>query len=316
VDKILNNDEIKTIITSLGTSIGDDFDITRLRYQKVIIMADADVDGSHIRTLLLTFFYRQFPQLIGEGHIYIAQPPLYRMKRKSVEEYVHTEQEMNEIIMNLASDSLEVEVKGKQKTTLTKQQIKKLLSLLMNLEKLLHSVERRGVKIEDYIQAVDINKKKYPFYFVNIEKRKKFIFSEDELEKWQDVEDVDMVDIYESHEIAKIDKQLQALNLSLKDYVKSQGTKFVIDNVDKKSKEHAESLEQLLEVATDIALQDMVVQRYKGLGEMNPSQLWESTMSPQTRTLLKVTLEDDFHYLNGRTRRAQARVHPGERPRG
>jgi len=292
IDKILNNDEIKTIITALGTGIGNDLDIEKLRYQRVIIMADADVDGSHIRTLLLTFFYRQLPQLIERGHIYIAQPPLYRIKRKSMEEYVHTEQEMNEIILDLAAEALKTEVKDNTKKALTKQQVKKLLSLLMGLEKLFHSLERKGIKIEDYIQAIDGKKKKYPIHFVRLEKKKKFIFSEDELEKWQDLEDVDLIDLYETYEIQDIDKELKQMNLSLKGYLKTDGPKFIVNNLDKQKEEHADSLKEFLMVGRDAALQDMVVQRYKGLGEMNPSQLWESTMSPETRTLLKVSLED------------------------
>ncbi|MBN2120217.1 MAG: DNA topoisomerase (ATP-hydrolyzing) subunit B [Candidatus Omnitrophica bacterium] len=292
VDKILSNDEIRTIITSLGAGIGDEFDLSKLRYHRIIIMADADVDGSHIRTLLLTFFYRQLPQLISEGHIYIAQPPLYRMKRKTVEEYVHTEQEMNGIILDLVAESLKLEVKLKAKNTFTKQQIKKLLSLLMSLEKLFHSLERRGLKIQEYIEAGADKKKKYPFYFVKAGKKKKFIFSEDELEKWQDLEEANLVELYESYEIEKIDDQLEKLNLSVKHYLESGSAKFTIENLDKNKEETVDSLQKVLGVAKGLAMQDMVVQRYKGLGEMNPSQLWESTMAPKTRTLLKVTLED------------------------
>ena len=292
IDKMLNNEEIKTIITSLGTGIGDDFDLTKLRYQRIIIMADADVDGSHIRTLLLTFFYRQFPKLIEEGHIYIAQPPLYRIKRKSLENYVHTEHEMNDIILDLASDSIKIELKNKTTKSLSKPQVKKLVSLLMGLEKLFVSIERKGIKIEDYIGAIDDKKKKYPFYFVRQEKKKKFILSEDELEKWQDLEDADLLDLYESNEIQIIDKELKQLDLSVKLYLGSDSTKFIIHVLDEKTQQQIDSLKELLKLSRDSALQDMSVQRYKGLGEMNPSQLWESTMSPQTRTLLKVSLED------------------------
>jgi len=115
LDKILSNEEIKTIISALGTGIGDDFDIKKLRYHKIIIMADADVDGSHIRTLLLTFFYRQFPQLIEEGFIYIAQPPLYRIWKKDFEKYIHTEEEMTQIILDLGTKSMVLKRKEKRK---------------------------------------------------------------------------------------------------------------------------------------------------------------------------------------------------------
>lgn len=292
VDKILNNEEIRTIITSLGTGIGDEFDIAKLRYQRVIIMADADVDGSHIRTLLLTFFYRQLPSLIEEGHIYIAQPPLYRLKRRKIEEYVHTDQEMDEIILNLASESLKIEMKNKTSKTLAKNQLKTLLSLLIALEKLFHSIERRGLKLNQYIQAINEKKAKFPLYYVKQAKKTEFIFSEDELEKWQDADDVDLIEIHESYEIEEIGKQLKKLECSLKDYLTATQTSFTVYNLDTQKKVTPGSIKKLLHIAKEAALQDVVVQRYKGLGEMNPSQLWESTMSPQKRTLLRVTLED------------------------
>jgi len=294
VDKILNNEEIKTIIASLGTGLGEGFDLSRLRYHRIIIMADADVDGSHIRTLLLTFFYRQFPRLIEEGHIYIAQPPLYRIKREKTEDYIHTEHEMEEIILNLAAESQKVSLKKKRgETVFTKQQAGQILFLLISLEKLVRSLTRRGIKIEDYLAVLDQKKKKYPLYALRVNNTRKFIFSEDELSGYGEVEEADLVDLYESHEAKEIDKSLSRFGLSLKDLleVKDKG-KFTIQNLDKGKTETAFSLKQLLSICREVALQNVDVQRYKGLGEMNPPQLWESTMSPKTRTLLKVTLED------------------------
>ncbi|MCD6539295.1 MAG: DNA topoisomerase (ATP-hydrolyzing) subunit B [Candidatus Omnitrophica bacterium] len=292
LDKVLSNEEIKTIIISLGTGIGEDFDISKLRYHRIIIMADADVDGSHIRTLLLTFFYRQFPQLIKEGHIYIAQPPLYRIKRKNTEEYIHSDEEMNQLILDLASEALKIEVKGKKREVLSKQEIKTLLSSLMELEKLFHSLERRGISLEEYLISLKSENRKYPFYFLKIGRVKKFLFSEEELETYQDAEDIDLVEIYESYEIEILDENLKKLGLSLKDCLKSDKPKFMIHNLEKKIQKQACSLREVLTLSKEIALQNTTVQRYKGLGEMNPSQLWESTMSPEKRTLLKVTLED------------------------
>ncbi len=292
IDKILNNEEIKTIITSMGTGIGDDFDIAKLRYQRIIIMADADVDGSHIRTLILTFFYRQLPQLLEENHIYIAQPPLYRIRRQKKEEYVHTEQEMNEIILNLSAESLKIETKGKNKKTLTRQQVTSLLSLLIRLDRLFRSLEKKGIKKEEYIEAVNVKKRKYPLYLLRQARQKEFIFSENQIDKKKDVKEAGLIELYESHEIEKIDKGLQKLGLSIEDYLPAEKPKFVIHNVYKNKEKKVDSLEGLLKRSKDIALQGIGVQRYKGLGEMNPAQLWESTMSPETRTLLKVSLED------------------------
>ncbi len=292
LDKVLSNEEIKTIITSLGTGIGEEFDITKLRYHRIIIMADADVDGSHIRTLLLTFFYRQLPLLIEQGHIYIAQPPLYRIKRKNIEEYIHSDEEMNRLILNLAGESLKIEIKDKKNKILSKQEVKALLGILMEIEKLLHSLERRGIKPEDYIQASDSQAKRYPFYFLRMDRERKFLFSEEELEKYEDIEEADLIEIYESYEIKVLDRELRKLGLSLKNCLEREPPKFTIYNVEKATHKKAASLREVLFLAKDIALQNTTVQRYKGLGEMNPQQLWESTMSPDSRTLLKVTLED------------------------
>lgn len=294
IDKILNNQEIKTIVMSLGTSIGEDFDISKLRYNRIIIMADADVDGSHIRTLLLTFFYRQLPQLVDNGHVFIAQPPLYRMRRGKREEYVHTQKEMNEIILNLAAESLALQAQGKKdKKDYTRGQIKKLIGLLMKLEKLLSSLERRGVKREEYISGVNMENKKnkFPIYFIKRGRKREVVFSEDELSKWEDIQEADLVEVYESHEIEKIAGELDKLGLSIKDYL-STGKKFMAHNIDKGKKVKVDSLEKLLKFSKELVLQGMEVQRYKGLGEMNPPQLWKSTMDPERRTLLKVSLED------------------------
>jgi len=142
LDKILSNEEIRTIITALGTGVGEEFDLTKLRYDKLVLMADADVDGSHIRTLLLTLIYRQMPKLLEEGHVYLAQPPLYKVKREKREEYIQTEQQMNNLILDLGREGHILEdIKNKQ--TFTDKQFKDLLNCLVELEKFGKLLEKR-----------------------------------------------------------------------------------------------------------------------------------------------------------------------------
>ncbi|MCK5392964.1 MAG: type IIA DNA topoisomerase subunit B, partial [Candidatus Omnitrophica bacterium] len=145
LDRVLSSQEIRVIISALGTGVGAEFDISKLRYNKVIIMADADVDGSHIRTLILTLFYRHMTQLIEQGNIYIAQPPLYRIKKKAWEEYVHNEKEMNNLILSLGTKSAKLATIGSQKREFTNSELEKITHQLIILEHLALSLERKGI---------------------------------------------------------------------------------------------------------------------------------------------------------------------------
>jgi DNA gyrase subunit B len=292
LDKILSNEEIRTIISALGTGIEDEFDISKLRYHKVIIMADADTDGSHIRTLLLTFFYRQMPRLIEEGFIYIAQPPLYRIKRKNWEEYIHTEKEMNEIILRLGTAATSLIKNGKQKKVFTKKEMEKLINNLMELERLSMVLERKGVPFKDYLKAIDEKKKKYPLYKLTVEHKPVFVFDDDELSSYGELEELDSIEIFESYEIKEIGNEFLKLGLSLKSYLFTEKMKFIVRNEDTGEEALCDNLKKVCEEVKKIATKGIHIQRYKGLGEMNPEQLWESTMEPQKRTLIKVTLED------------------------
>jgi len=143
LDKILSNEEIRTMITALGTGISEDFNVEKLRYHKIILMCDADVDGSHIRTLILTLLYRQMPQLIEGGYVYIAQPPLYKVTRGKREEYIQTEKEMNDLILDLGTDGIKLtKIDGKK--TFTPAQIKEILEALVELEHIAERLKRRG----------------------------------------------------------------------------------------------------------------------------------------------------------------------------
>lgn len=294
LDRVLSSEEVKVIISALGTNIGDDFDIAKLRYGKVIIMADADVDGSHIRTLILTLFYRHMQKLIEGGKIYIAQPPLYRIKKKNWEEYVHTEKEMNEIILSLGTKAVKLAKlgkKGEAQKEFTPKEFERILKNLIAIERMDLSLEKKGIVFSDYISAVDENKKKYPVYKISINQKPVFLLDDDQLAAYGDTEELDYVDIYESHEISKIDEELSSSGLFLKEYLPQGKDLFLLTSEDG-SVVKIDNLKVVWKEVYKQATEGMQIQRYKGLGEMNPDQLWESTMDPEKRTLLKVVLED------------------------
>ncbi len=293
LDKALNNEEIKTIISALGTGIGEDFNIEKLRYHKIIIMADADVDGSHIRTLLLTFFYRQLPRLIEKGHIYIAQPPLYYVRRKDMAEYIHTEAEMNDIILKAAAKTIRLaRIEKKEKKVFSSKEFATLMNLLIEFEKLALAMERKGVKLNEYLKSAPAKKIKFPLYRVRLDTGDVFAFDDEELATYGTSDELNLVELFESYRIAEIEKELHQMGLSLREYLPQEKDKFVITTEDKKEEKKLNSLKEVLRVVKQEATRGFHIQRYKGLGEMNPSQLWESTMDPAKRSLLQVTLED------------------------
>ena len=298
LDKILSNEEIRTIITALGTGVGEEFDISKLRYHKIVIMADADVDGSHIRTLLLTLLYRQMPKLIEEGFVYIAQPPLYRIKRGNREEYIQTEEEMNNLLLDLGREGLKLE-NLKTKHIYTDHQLKEILENLMELERYRLILEKRGVKLEEIWHFRSQKPKKLPIYKVKVGQSTHYIFKEEELEKFTDQEDVEIMELWETQEIEKILKNLEKLDLDTFYYfplvtspTDTKKEKPLFRIIEDKQTHSFCSLKEILDFVKQNATKGMTVQRYKGLGEMNPQQLWETTMDPERRTLLKVTLED------------------------
>ncbi|MBU2473221.1 MAG: DNA topoisomerase (ATP-hydrolyzing) subunit B [Candidatus Omnitrophica bacterium] len=292
LDRVLSSEEVRTIISALGTGVGADFNISKLRYHKIIIMADADVDGSHIRTLILTLFYRHMPQLIDDGYIYLAQPPLYRIKKKSWEEYIHTEKEMNEMILSLGTKSAELTKTGKTPKVYTQKELAKIIEALIGIEQLELSLGRKGIPFNQYIEAIDYKKKKYPAHKISVKQKAVFVTDEDEISSYGEIEELDHVEIYESHEVKKINEDLAKVGLSLKDYLPRGEPVFSVSDEEGSKKVSCQSLKTVLEEVRKLATEGMHIQRYKGLGEMNPGQLWESTMDPEKRTLVKVTLED------------------------
>lgn len=310
LDKILSNEEIRTIITALGTSVSEEFDLTKLRYHKVIIMADADIDGSHIRTLLLTLLYRQMPKLVEEGYVYIAQPPLFKIKRGAREEYIQTEQQMDELLLELGRENHNfLIIKGKE--TFTDNKFKELLHLLVEMEKLGSNLGKRGVDFTKYLTLRHPKTKKFPIYRVRVDGKYHFVYSDKELASLTNKEakegEHDMLEFFEAPEVEQLVAKIEKLGLdiatysaqtqapvakvpSAKDAAKKAKPVYRITN-DKEQKDLF-ALQDVLAYIKEAASKGMHIQRYKGLGEMNPHQLWDTTMDPEKRTILKVTLED------------------------
>jgi DNA gyrase subunit B len=292
LDKVLSSEEVRTIISALGTGVGEEFDISKLRYNKIIIMADADVDGSHIRTLILTLFYRHMLSLVEKGFVYIAQPPLYRIKKKDWEEYIHTEKEMNDIVLSLGTKSALLGRIAKEANTFTQKELEKIIQSLITIEQLELSLERKGVPFKKYIEAIDEKKKKYPAHKITVQQNPVFVSDEDEISDYGEIEELDHVEIYESHEIRKVNEDFIKVGISLKEYLPQEKDLFLLKGEEGAEEIRCNNLRVVLEEVRKFATKGMHIQRYKGLGEMNPEQLWESTMDPQKRTLIQVTLED------------------------
>jgi len=294
LDKVLSNAEIRTIISALGTGIGEDFNIEKLRYHKIIIMADADVDGSHIRTLVLTFFYRQFLPLVEGGYVYIAQPPLFRIWGKKIQEYIHTEKEMNEIILKSGTKALSLSLVNKKKEEpITPRAFESLVHNSIEFERLSLALEKKGISPQEYLNSGDEKKHGYPLYLLNLNGKQTFVMDDEELADYQEgEEDLNALEIFEAHKISSLSKALAKEGVSLKDFFAEEKKRFVLKRESSNEEISCVSLKQVLEEVRKEATKGMHMQRYKGLGEMNPSQLWESTMDPETRTLLQVTIDD------------------------
>ncbi len=309
LDKILSNEEIRTIITALGTGVGEEFDLSKLRYHKLILMADADVDGSHIRTLLLTLLYRQLPKLVEEGHVYIAQPPLYKIKRGQREEYMQTEHQMDELLLDLGREGQKL-VRVKDKMEFTDNKFKELLELLVELDKISRIIEKKGVSFAQYLDSRHQKTKKLPVYWVKVEGKYQFLYSDKELAELNEKEgketELDALELFETQEVEEIVTKIEKLDIDIstyaaevvpkKDGVAKQDEEKKIKPVYRVTGEKEEKdlygLKEVLKYIKEAATKGMHIQRYKGLGEMNPQQLWDTTMDPEKRTILKVTLED------------------------
>jgi DNA gyrase subunit B len=303
-DKMLGHEEIRAIITALGTGIGKvDFDATKLRYHKVILMTDADVDGSHIRTLLLTFFFRHMRELIERGHVYIAQPPLYRIKRGKSDRYIRDDREFSREVMKRATEDHVVKTKGG--TTLEGGNLTQFLLNVQEYDQVATKLARRlgEAQLVDLLAESDLEKK------TDFEDKKKLAKLEAAIEKAK-LKVETKIGYDEEHSLYELAvknenaraverkvnwamaatpeyRRLRACAHAIAEFDKPPFT--VARNGDKVVKEKA--VEVLAYVLED-AKKEFTITRFKGLGEMNPDQLWETTMNAETRTLLQVRLED------------------------
>jgi DNA gyrase subunit B len=301
-DKMMSSDEIKTMIAALGTGIGEkEYNINRLRYHKVIIMTDADVDGAHIRTLLLTFFFRQMPDLIEKGHLYVAQPPLYRVVDGKKEIYIKDEGGYNQYILKRISDK-ETVVAGEK--VLSGKKLASLVNSLMKYYDNIEKLAKRGYS-ERFIEVL---------LSCGIKDRSQFKdkeFMERLFEKLQEgpfqVTDVQMPDngrgyyefmISESENGGQsffvdwemfTSPELKRLITLFRDLQSFSGATFKLQDGEGKA---FDNWQELLQDLMSRGKRGLTVQRYKGLGEMNPGQLWETTMDPEKRTLFQVKIED------------------------
>ena len=306
-DKMLENQEIRTMISALGTGIGaDDYDIEKLRYHKVVIMTDADVDGSHIRTLLLTFFYRQFPELVERGYLYIAQPPLFRVAEKGkTPGFKKDETEFQAFLLKRSTEDRALLLdEGRKKVNGTRLVflIEQLIEYLNNLDKL----ERRGYDrslIEQLIQQkVDSRE-----FLQNLDKVKSLqtLLSQ----RGFTVDSVERDDEHNLWELvvstASVQKKTATVGWTLVtsyNYLKAgliwgnlegiEPAPYIVKEGKSDRTVEIASKEELLGYFLDQGQKGVTIQRYKGLGEMNPEQLWETTMDPEKRTLLQVLVED------------------------
>jgi DNA gyrase subunit B len=309
-DKMLSNEEITTMISAIGAGVGlHDFDITRLRYHRVIIMTDADVDGSHIRTLLLTFFYRQMTQLIQSGHIFIAQPPLYRVKRGRQEKYLHREKELTDELMANATENLTVVFQTSGKEFQGEALVAKMHELL-EARKLYGKVSRR---LNNGRLLTHLLKYLADSQVENTEDSwQAFLASRSNMEKLAEAlqqQDVDTEIVYdEEHSLFELvlkNGSGPAVNIGYELLSSAEWRQLI--SLDQKVGEFREDTVLIREKDKETTLQgdtklvdyiisagkkNLTIQRYKGLGEMNPQQLWETTMNPDTRTLLQVNIDD------------------------
>ncbi|HLB52138.1 MAG TPA: toprim domain-containing protein, partial [Chlamydiales bacterium] len=318
VQKVLQNQEVGSMVAALGCGIGVEyFNLAKLRYHKIIIMTDADVDGSHIRTLLLTFFYRHMPALVENNYIYIARPPLFKVTRKKVSQYIHSEKELDEYLLQLGIGDLLLRRAGRE-NSMDKEEMQRLLEVILEVETLIQSVERKGILFRDFIELQ--REGKYPRYMASIGEKSHYIYSDEDLlalrqeheenqklkheetlasippeevtEEMKSlvVKPLAFTELCEPNRLLALIDKLIAFQLELNRYFVAEGLLFELIEDGKTTPLY--TLREVIDAVRANGRKGVEVQRYKGLGEMNADQLWETTMDPVKRTLLRVTMPD------------------------
>ena len=328
LDKVLDNKEIRSMITAIGTGIGGGpdgeggFTLGKARYHKIVIMTDADVDGSHIRTLLLTFFCRQMTDLVKAGYVYIAQPPLYRVGRKKREEYVQDDAELTKILIDLGSEEVKLRKMG-EKHEIDSTQLREILTLLSRLERFSDIIARQGGDFEKYLDARDPASGDLPAHMVKVregnEERMLYFNTDAELRDFSEANPdlslfghasaalgtdlpkpepgkptrrARLYEIHESKSISKLLKLLQEKGLAI-DHFSAQDQPLFELIESKDNITPVFSVPEILSKVLEVGRRGVEITRFKGLGEMNAKQLFETTMHPERRKLLRVRMNDE-----------------------
>jgi DNA gyrase subunit B len=321
VEKMLDNSEICSMISAIGTDIGEHEDVSKRRYDKIIIMTDADVDGSHIRTLLLTFLYRQMKNLVKEGHVYLAQPPLYRVIQRKQIRYVQSNEAMQRELMDRGLKGTRLQsLDGREPPlVLEGDRLRALTEVLASLEHALHVLEQRGLTLENLLaNARDGQLPRYRIFHIGAEHwfytpAEVTEFCQRHVGRAESAEGTaggaaegngqpSQLDVQDLHEVPAIIRGLQRLEefgldrsclLPPKAVAGMEPPpRFVLEN--EGTRRPLWHLRELVPEVRKLGERGLNITRFKGLGEMNPDELWETTLDPARRTLLRVTLEDAF----------------------
>ena len=318
--RILSSDTVRDLIAAVGTGVGEGeggFDISKLRYHKIILMADADVDGQHISTLLLTFFYRQLKPLIDAGHVYLAQPPLYKVKKGKVEQYLQTEEQMQQWLMKEGLASVTVTDMQKNKD-FTAQELRDLLKVLRDVEEMLTKLEVKNITLADFMAF--LKEGRVPVYRIPLRSGGfRYFYTEQEYRAYEEqyiaekreeliadgvdaqaVAETTLVpehqSLFEFGKLLAAENKLKTIGFSFAQYPLITNDKERVSPLFKVNNGKADalvySLAELLKTVKEAATSGASIQRYKGLGEMNPEQLWETTMDPSKRKLIQVRIND------------------------
>lgn len=320
LEKVLQNEEVCKMVSALGCGVGrDNFNLEKLRYHKIIIMTDADVDGSHIRTLLLTFFYRHMPQLVENNFVYIAQPPLYRVVRKKTSRYIHSEHEMDDYLLELGTSDLQIKRDGQ---LVDHAELKPLAEAVLEIENFIARVERKGTPFREYLARRSPDGK-LPRYIAHLGDTEEFVFTDEELAGLKRIQEdferkrfeetlasipqdeitpemrefrskggLAFTEFYDDIIWNELQKNLKTVGCTLDQYL-IPGDKELFTLIESGGRETPlYRLKEFIDAVRLNGRKDVEIQRYKGLGEMNPDQLWETTIDPLKRTLVRVSLAD------------------------
>jgi DNA gyrase subunit B len=319
-DKVLANEEVQSMIQAIGIGIGEDQDLSRRRYNKIIIMTDADVDGSHIRTLLLCFFYRQMYQLVSQGHVYVAQPPLFRVRSKKETYYIQTDEEMKKQLLEKGlSDASFDPGDGQQ---IEGDQMQQLCYTLAAMEEALTALERRGISLKVHAERIDVETGRLPMYHVFVGTREHWFTSREKLDEFLEQQEQEKgqeltvgetaqqvvsegngqaathLHITELHEVRTINgglKDIEQMGFDVQSMIPQERTgveepRYVLRRGENEIALH--DLRGLLPAIRSAGEKGLQVTRFKGLGEMNAEELRETTLDPENRTLIQVSMRD------------------------